>query len=71
MKAIYSRDEDFAFKLAEHKKTLNIQMENLKSRNKNVENYDLMIGRMRMLLSYIHNMTKSVYQGYNYHAMVK
>ncbi len=61
MKVMYSRDTNKAFELAGWKKTLNNELDEIAIRNKNSENYTLAIYRIRRLLSYIHNIVKTVF----------
>jgi phosphate uptake regulator len=66
MKTLYSRDEDKAFKLAKQKKDLNEELDRFYQRNRAIEHADVMVHRMRKLLSHIHNLVRVVYHGFNY-----
>jgi len=67
MKAIYNRDMNLALKQFDLKKKFNDELSIMKDRNKKVENYNVVISRIRKLISFIHSLGRLVYQGYNYY----
>jgi len=67
MKAIYNRDISLALQQFDLKKKFNEELEVMKQRNRKVENYNVVISRMRKLISFIHSLGRLVYQGYNYY----
>jgi len=76
MKAIYSVDQELALKLSDMKTTLNKELDSFEENNKkndinSYKDYISMINRVRRLISYIHSLGRTVYQGYNYCGIVK
>jgi len=61
MKAFYANDVEAALKLSELKKKFNEDIDELEERNKTVLYYTNVTGRMRRMLSYLHNIGRPVY----------
>ena len=66
MKSYYARDVKKALTISDVKKNLNKELDTLDKTNQGVAYYSSAIARMRRLISFIHNLGRIVYQGYNY-----
>ncbi len=61
MKAVFTNEPESALKLSNLKKELNTELDAFEVKNRNVENYASMIGRFRRMISYIHNIGRTMY----------
>ena len=66
IKAYHSGDGDLALGLSDYKAELNLDLDKLKDRNKDVEHYANLISRIRRLISFNHNLGRLAYQDCNY-----
>ena len=66
MKIFYLKNVDKAFQLANKKKELNLEIDLFEKKNLGIEHVSSVVGRMRRLVSFVHNVGRLVYQGYNY-----
>lgn len=65
IKAIYNKDLDLALNLSEKKKELNTELDAIERKNSEL-NFNNTISRTRRLISYVHNLGRITYQGFNY-----
>ncbi|MDP3733713.1 MAG: phosphate uptake regulator PhoU [Nanoarchaeota archaeon] len=66
MRAFYGRNVKKALELSAMKKDLNEKLDVLEQDNRSVMYYSSAVSRMRRMISFIHNLGRNVYQGYNY-----
>lgn len=66
MKAFYARDTKKALQISSQKKSLNEKLDVLEKDNQGITYYGSAVARMRRMISFIHNLGRLVYQGYNY-----
>src|SRR3989344_3516028 len=68
MKAVYNRDVELGLKLLPNKVDLNVELDEFEKTNHALPNCGSTIGRIRKLISYIHSLGRTIYQGFNYYA---
>jgi len=61
MKGVFNNDPEYALKCSQLKKELNNELDLFESKNRNFENYSSMIARLRRMISYIHNIGRTLY----------
>ncbi len=61
MKSIYNKDADLAYKLSETKIEFNKELEALEERNRSLDNFVQMTGRIKRMISHIHNLGRHSY----------
>jgi phosphate uptake regulator len=66
MKVFYNKKVNNAFELAPRKSELNKELDQIEKEIGDVKHMGKASARMRRLISYIHNIGRQVYQGYNY-----
>ena len=66
MKVFYARNVDKALYLASKKRELNLKIDVFEKKNLGAEHVASTVGRMRRSVSFVHNIGRMVYQGYNY-----
>jgi len=66
IKSVNSQNVEKALELSSKRHQFHLEIDKIEKDNIKIENYQLLVARIRRLVSYTHNLGRLVYQGFNY-----